>query len=255
MQKFFVNSDKIEDNIIKITDSDVNHIVNVLRLKVNDEITICNKDNSNNYICKIVDIKYENEKLKDEIVKCKIIEKIDNTNELNFEVEAFQGLPKFDKMELIIQKLVEIGVTKITPVNMERCIVKLNEKDSDKKLERWNKISEVASKQSKRDRVPSVEKIINIKTLCEKVKEYDIFIVAYEEEKQNSLKDILNNIKNKEIRKIGFLVGPEGGISNKEIEILKSSGAKIITLGKRILRTETAPIVIASNIVYEFDEN
>lgn len=154
-------------------------------------------------------------------------------------------------MELIIQKTTEIGVKKIIPVAMERSIVKLNEKDAKKKIERWQKISEVAAKQSKRDIIPKIENIIKISDLCNKIKEYELFIVAYENEEEITLKQILQ--ENKEIKKIGVLVGPEGGIDEKEIEKLVQNGAKTVSLGKRILRTETAPITIASNIVYEFE--
>lgn len=154
-------------------------------------------------------------------------------------------------MELIIQKTTEIGVKKVIPVAMERSIVKLNEKDVKKKIERWQKIAQVAAKQSKRDIIPKIENVINIHTLCDKIKEYDLFIVAYENEEEITLKQILK--ENKEIKKIGILVGPEGGIDEKEIEKVVQNGAKVVSLGKRILRTETAPIAITSNIVYEFE--
>lgn len=154
-------------------------------------------------------------------------------------------------MELIIQKTTEIGVKKIVPVAMERSIVKLNEKDAKKKIERWQKIAEVAAKQSKRDIIPKIENVIKISDLCSEISQYDLFIVAYEDEKEIMLKQILK--QNKETKKIGVLVGPEGGIDGKEIEKLVENGAKIVSLGKRILRTETAPITIASNIVYEFE--
>ena len=154
-------------------------------------------------------------------------------------------------MELIIQKTVEVGVKKITPVAMERCVVKLDEKDAKKKIDRWQKIAEVAAKQSKRDIIPEIGNVISISNLYNKVNEYDVFIVAYEEEQQKTLKQVLKEYKN--LKKIGVLIGTEGGIDIKEIESLKQNGAIIVTLGNRILRTETAPIVIASNIVYELE--
>ena len=154
-------------------------------------------------------------------------------------------------MELIIQKTTEIGVKKIIPVAMERSIVKLNEKDGKKKIERWQKIAEVAAKQSKRDIIPKIENIIKISDLCSEIKAYELFIVAYENEEEITLKQVLQ--ENRGIRKIGVLIGPEGGIDEKEIEKLVQNGAKTISLGKRILRTETAPITIASNVVYEFE--
>ena len=154
-------------------------------------------------------------------------------------------------MELIIQKTTEIGVKKIIPVAMERSIVKLNEKDGKKKIERWQKIAEVSAKQSKRDIIPKIENIIKISDLCSEIKAYELFIVAYENEEEITLKQVLQ--ENRGTRKIGVLIGPEGGIDEKEIEKLVQNGAKTISLGKRILRTETAPITIASNIVYEFE--
>ena len=245
MQKFFVSSNQINNNIIKIVGTDVNHIVNVLRLKKEDKLQICDEKTSKNYIVKIVF--YDNES-----VICKIEEELETIAETKIDIDIFQGLPKADKMELIIQKTTEIGVKKITPVTMERCVVKLNEKDAKKKLERWQKIAEVAAKQSKRDIIPEIQNVIDISTLCSRIKEYDLFIVAYEEEKERTLKKVLKDY-NKEINKIGFLVGPEGGIDYKEIEKLENSGAKTVTLGNRILRTETTPIVIAGNIVYELE--
>lgn len=134
---------------------------------------------------------------------------------------------------------------------MERSIVKLNKKDAKKKIERWQKIAEVAAKQSKRDIIPKIENVIKISDLCSEISQYDLFIVAYEDEEEIMLKQILK--QNKKTKKIGVLVGPEGGIDGKEIEKLVENGAKIVSLGKRILRTETAPIVIASNIVYELE--
>ena len=244
MQKFFVKNNQIENNIINILEDDVNHIINVLRLKKEDEIQVCNQDTSENYIVKITE--YSKEK-----VFCEIIEKIESKVETNINITIYQGIPKADKMELIIQKTTEIGVKNIVPVAMERSIVKLNEKDAKKKIERWQKIAEVASKQSKRDIIPQIGNIIKISEMCDIIKEYDLFIVAYENEEQVSLKTILK--ENKDVKKIGILVGPEGGIDNKEIEKLKQRGAILVSLGKRILRTETAPIVIASNIIYELE--
>lgn len=244
MQKFFVKNNQIENDLIYIKGTDVNHIINVLRLKQNDEIQVCNQDTSENYIVQIKE--YNNES-----VICDILKKVDLKTETPFDIDIYQGLPKADKMELIIQKTTEIGAKKIIPVSMERCVVKLTEKDAKKKIERWQKIAEVAAKQSKRDIIPEIEDITNIKKICELVKEYDLFIIAYEEEKQHTLKEVLQN--NKEAKKIGVLIGPEGGIDLKEIDILKQAGAKIITLGNRILRTETAPIVITGNIVYELE--
>lgn len=246
MQKFFVKDEQIRENRVEITGTDVNHIVNVLRMRKEDKVQINNLSTSENYMAEIIE--YSNER-----ISCKIIEKIPSKSETNIDIHMYQGLPKADKMELIIQKTTEIGVKKIIPVSMERCIVKLDEKDSIKKVERWQKISEVAAKQSKRDIIPQIENVIKISDLYTKIKEYDLFIVAYEEEDTKTLKEVLKS--NATARKIGVLIGPEGGIDIKEIQKLKENGAVIVTLGNRILRTETAPIVLASNIIYELEDN
>lgn len=244
MQKFFIKSEQIEENTIKIIGTDVNHIINVLRLKKDDEIQICNEGTSENYIAKIT--QYDKEK-----VICEVIEKVDKAVETNVDITVYQGLPKADKMELIIQKTTEVGVKVIVPVAMERSIVKLNGKDENKKIERWQKIAEVAAKQSKRDIIPKIESVQKIEDVYNKIKEYDLFIVAYEDEKNITLKEILK--ENSSAKNIAVLIGPEGGIDLKEIEKLKQNGARIVTLGSRILRTETAPIVISSNIIYELE--
>lgn len=246
MQKFFVEENQIEGNRIYIKGPDVKHISNVLRLAKKEKIQICNKDAMENYIVEIEEIEKEK-------IITSIIEKIEETVESNVQIHLYQGLPKADKMELIIQKTIELGIYKIVPVDMLRCVVKLDEKDAKKKIERWQKIAESAAKQSKRDIIPQIENKLNLNTIINKIKEYDIFIVAYEEEKSKTLKQVLKELEKKDNYKIGILVGPEGGIDSKEIEKLKENGAVIATLGKRILRTETAPITMTSNILYELE--
>ena len=246
MQKFFVENEQIDNSKIKLQGSDVNHILNVLRMKKSDKLQIGNKSNFDTYLTEI-------EEIEDSCIILNIIEKLDISYEPNVEIDLYQGLPKFDKMELIIQKTTEIGVSKIIPVDMSRCVVKLNEKDANKKIERWQKIAEVAAKQSKRGIIPEIQDKIKIKDIKNKIKEYDSFIVAYEEENTNTLKNVLTELNKSKKNKIGVLVGPEGGISKEEIEDLKKNGVQIITLGKRILRCETAPITICSNIIYELD--
>ena len=224
MHKFFVNNNQIDKNKIEINGTDVNHIKNVLRLKIDDKLQICNKETSENYITKIVS-------LSEEKVESEIIEELNKNIETTFDIDIYQGLPKFDKMEFIIQKTTEIGVKKIIPVSMERCVVKLNEKDANKKIERWKKIAEIAAKQSKRDYIPIIEDLININMVCEKIKDYDVFLVAYEDEEEINLKKVIKG--NTNAKKIGVLIGPEGGIDIKEIEKLKQNGAKIVTLRQK----------------------
>lgn len=244
MPKFFVTSKQLKEKDVIIQGEDVNHIKNVLRKKAGDLLNISITDIKKDCVVEI-------ETLTEQKVICKIKEYTDANTEPSIKVTIFQGLPKSDKMELIIQKAVELGVYDIYPVNMERCIVKL--KDKEKKLSRWQKISEVASKQSGRSIIPEVKSCIEIKDICNFISQYDKIIVAYEEEKQNTLKLELKKI-NSDIKKIGIVIGPEGGIDKKEIEILKRSGANIVTLGNRILRTETVALNILSCIMYEFEQ-
>ena len=192
-------------------------------------------------------------KIEKEEIECNILENLRSNVETDIKVTIFQGLPKADKMEYIIQKNVELGVKKIIPVEMERSIVKFDQKTVEKKIERWQKISEVASKQSGRDIIPKIEIPTNIKKICENINEYDIVLVAYENEEDNTLKTELQKIKKTDNLKIAIIIGPEGGIDKKEILQLKEVGAKTITLGQRILRTETASIVVISNIIYELE--
>ena len=247
MYKFFVKEEQIENDKINIIGEDVNHIKNVLRLQVEESICICNKDTSKSYMCKIL-------KLNSDLVICEVLEELKDSTEADTYIHIFQGLPKADKFEFIIEKCTEIGVKEITPVVMKRSIVKLDEKDKVKKLDRWQKIAEVAAKQSKRDSILKVNNVINFQNIFENVEDYDILLVAYEEEKENSLKKILSKFKDKNNLKVAVIIGPEGGIDENEIKLCKEKGFISVTLGKRILRTETAPLVISSNILYELED-
>lgn len=251
MPKFFVESNQINDNKITIVNDDVKHIQKVLRKNIGDIIEICNKDNSRNYLCEITQLNKED-------IICNIKDEIDKESEANIYINIFQGLPKSDKMEYIIQKCVELGVSEITPLNMKRCVVKIDSKDETKKLQRWQKISEVAAKQCGRDVVPKINNITNVKNICNLCQNYDIVLVAYEEEKNNKLKYVLKELKNKYNKqnqiKIAVVIGPEGGIDKEEIEILKNQeNLQIVTLGNRILRTETVALNVSSIIMYEFE--
>ncbi len=252
MPKFFVNNDQINDETIIILGEDINHIKNVLRLKKSDKITICNTYNSNNYLTEIVEIEKS-------CVICKIIEQQESVSEPKIHIHVLQGLPKSEKMELIIEKCVELGVKEITPISMKRCVVQLDDKAKAKKVDRWQKISEIAAKQSGRDIIPKINNVIVLKKIYEILKDYDIVLVTYENEKNNSLKKELSKLKEEineddyEGLKIAILIGPEGGIEEQEIEFLKNNGAHIVTLGNRILRTETVALSVASVIMYEFE--
>ena len=247
MQKFFVKANQIEGNIITIINQDVNHIKNVLRMRKDEKLEIGVPELEKNFLCKIDELQNDN-------IKCKIIKEFEENKESNIKVSIFQGLPKSDKMEWIIQKSVELGVHEIIPTQMKRSVVKLTDKDKMKKIERWQKISEVAAKQCKRDYIPNIKEVTILKDIEKMYNDYDILLVAYEEEKENSLKDELKKI-NKDIEeiKIAIVVGPEGGLEQEEVEFLKTLGAHIVSLGKRILRTETVCLQVLSNIMYELE--
>ncbi len=241
MHNFFVNNNQITGNIVSITSKDARHIYSVLRMKKGEKIYISNKDTAEKYLSEI-------ENISKEIIQCTILEKVETTEPLT-EVTLFQGLPKADKMEYIIQKSVELGVHEIVPVEMKNCVVKL--KDPDKKILRWQAISESAAKQSKRNIIPKVTGVLSIKNLLEQLKNFDLVIVAYENEEKTTLKQVLKETRGN--NKIAIIVGPEGGIDKNELDMLVNYGAKAVTLGKRILRTETASIAILSMMIYEFE--
>lgn len=251
MPKFFVNSNQIENENIIIIGEDVNHIKNVLRMKIDDEITVCNIDDSSNYLAKI------NEFDKTRII-CKIKDKFQSTTESNIKLHIYQGLPKADKMELIIQKSVELGVDAITPVEMKRCVVKLDGKDKIKKIDRWQKIAEVAAKQSGRDLIPKICNVKNVKEISEDFSQFDVVLLCYENERNLFLKTVLKEIdvsnSNADL-KIAVIIGPEGGLDISEVEFMEQKGARVISLGNRILRTETVALSLLSIIMYEFERN
>ena len=240
---FFVNKEQIEGDCIFIKDSDVNHIKNVLRKSEGDIIKIVSE--RNRYDAEIVELKSDS-------IKCKIIN-MEETEEDMFRLTIFQGLAKADKIEYIIQKCTELGVYEIIPVEMKRCVVKLDSKDKIKKIDRWQKIAEVASKQSLRDSILNVNSIMSFEEMCSKLSEFDCVILAYEKEEKTSLKDVLRD-KINSFNNVAVIVGPEGGIDVEEERKLVQSGAISVTLGKRILRTETAPVVLSAIIMYEKED-
>ena len=207
MPKFFISSNQIKDNNeVVIIGEDVKHISNVLRMKPEDEVQVCNAETSINYLISL-------EKFEKDKIYGKILKEIKSEAESSVNINIFQGVPKSDKMELIIQKSTELGVKEITPVDMIRCVSKVSQKDEKKKLERWQKISEVAAKQSGRDIIPVIHKINTIEDICKKINEYDMIIVPYEKAENMSLKDAIESIKkmNKIKPSIGIVIGPEGG--------------------------------------------
>ena len=253
MNRFYFDAGNIYDDSIRIEGKDVNHIKNVLRMKIGDTFTVCNNENLENYIVKI-------HSFGNKEILCLIKEKIGSNTESNVKVHIYQGLPKADKMELIIQKSVELGVEKIIPIEMKRCVVKLEGKDKIKKLERWQKIAEVAAKQCGRDIIPEICSIKSIKEISAEFESYDVVLLCYENEKKVFLKDVLKSLEARTLNvdknlNIAIIIGPEGGIDISEVELMEQSGAKVVSLGNRILRTETVSLSLLSIIMYEFEGN
>lgn len=245
MHKFFTDIQNISDYNIKILGEDVKHIYKVLRLTEGTKIII-NDCMGNEYLCNIDEITKAQ-------VRATIIEKIEEFNESPLEVTLYQGIPKAQKMDLIVQKGTELGVLKFVPVVTKRVDVKL--KGEFKKLDRLNRIVLEAAKQSKRSIIPKVYEPIEFSKVINKIKDVDLFLVPYENAEDFGVKSVLKDIKNLEsIKKIGIFVGPEGGFEELEIDDLKKSGAYIVTLGKRILRTETAGFALTSVLQYELGD-
>ena len=245
MPRFFVKTEQIRENEIIIIGEDVKHIKNVLRKQIGDILEICNQETGKTYKCEISELREQ------EIIN-NIIEETTSTED-KIKVDIYQGLPKADKMELIIQKSIELGANAIIPVEMKRCVVKLDSKSESKKIERWQKIAESAAKQSGRNTVPEIRHIIKVEDIAKLKNEYDSIIVCYENEKENYIKNELLKLKCKQEIRIAIVIGPEGGLEEKDVEYLKQNGAAIVTLGNRILRTETVALNLLSIIMYELE--
>lgn len=245
MYHFFAEHENIHDTYIEIVGSDVNHLKNVLRFKEGDNLLISSGDNVD-YICHI------SEMYDDKIIA--LIDSIDNVGkELPSKVYLFQGLPKGDKMELIIQKMTELGVHQIIPVAMKRSVVKLDSKKEGNKIKRWNLIAESAAKQSKRSIIPEITGVYGFKEAIEFADSLDVKLLPYEcADGMSKTKNIINNIKKGQ--SLAIFIGPEGGFDIEELEFAKEHGFEIITLGKRILRTETAGMMLMSVLMYNFEE-
>lgn len=228
--------DKIEKEPI-LTGEEFHYVKNVLRGKIGDRFIVCDGA-KNDYICEIKNINKN--------IELEIIEKQRNKSESDIEIVLLQGLPKSDKMELIVQKATELGVSKIIPFESRYTVAKKNKK-SAAKIERWNKIAKSAAEQSGRGIVPEVMDIVKLDETIDLI-EKDCAFVPYEKENKNSIKTYLKNFI---VKSLFFYIGAEGGFSDEEINFLSSHGIVPVSLGKRILRTETASISVLSVINYE----
>ena len=248
MPRFFVKNNQINNDKITIIDEDVKHIKNVLRKQIGDQIEVCNQDTGNSYKCEI-EIIAENE------IETKIIEEQKNIQE-KIKVDIYQGLPKSDKMEFIIQKAVELGAAGIVPVMMKRTVVKLEDKKKDKKRERYQMIAESAAKQSGRGIIPEVTGFMSFREALQYAGKFDLLIVPYESADGIAYaREIIAQASNlPDGANIGIFIGPEGGFAKEEIDVAKEAGAKIITLGNRILRTETAGLAVLSILMFQMEQ-
>ena len=245
MHKFFVPKQNIEGDNAIIDGEDVKHIYKVLRLKIGDVVSINNCEGSE-YLGEITLIDKKS-------VTIKLLEESSINNESPIEVYLFQGMPKSTKMDLIVQKNTELGVKAITPIITQRVIVK-TELAEFKKVDRWNRIALEACKQSKRSLVPQINVPIEFDHLLYELKHMDLVVVPYENEGGFGIKKLVQNIDRDNIVKVAIVIGPEGGFEECEIHKLKESGASIVTLGPRILRTETAGFTCLSLIMYELGD-
>ncbi len=246
MYHFFVTADQVEREKIRVTGPDVNHIKNVLRMRVGEEVTVTGSGEAASgvvYRCAI-------SAFRDDEVELTILSAEEGKNELPCRITLFQGVPKSDKLELIIQKAVELGVYEIVPVSMKRCVAKIEPRKEEAKLKRYNGISESAAKQSGRNIIPEVKGVMTLKQAMQNAAAMTHVIVPYElAENMEETRKIIDGIKPGE--SIAIFIGPEGGFEKSEVEALMEQGAKPVTLGPRILRTETAPLMILSILGYK----
>jgi 16S rRNA (uracil1498-N3)-methyltransferase len=251
MSRFFIKDEDIfGDNIFIYNSEDINHIKNVLRCNIDDTL-ILNNGKCIDFFVKINDFR------KDQILT-KIINISESKTESTLNIILFQGIPKGDKIDFIIQKSVELGVKEIVPVITKRTIVRLNdEKDKIKKNYRWQKIALEAAKQCNRGIIPKVDMPKTIAEILKSFIDLDLILIPYEKEKKLKLKALIDCIKTEklQVKTIGVIIGPEGGFQEDEFNEICKYGAKSVTLGPRILRTETAALMILSVLMYEFGSN
>lgn len=246
MYHFFVSPTQIGEKEIVIKGEDVNHIKNVLRMNTGEQISISSGQDNKEYRCEITE--YDTN-----AVLTKIMWMEETGMELSSKIYLFQGLPKNDKMELIIQKAVELGVYEIIPVATRRAVVKLDAKKEEAKRKRWNSISTSAAKQSKRTVVPEVTRVMGFKEAVSYAGKLDIKLIPYElASGMEQTKEVINKIQKGQ--SIGIFIGPEGGFDESEVEAAKEAGAMPITLGKRILRTETAGMTVLSILMFTLED-
>ena len=244
MFQFFVDKTQVneEAGLVFITGADVNHICHVLRMRVGEQFYVTDGESGGKYLCAL-------KEASEDQVTCDILRNIEESSELPCEITLYQGLPKADKMELIIQKAVELGVSRIVPVSTKRSIVKLDDKKAGAKISRWQGIAEAAAKQSKRDVIPQIGDVMTLKAALAEAADFDVSMMPYENaEGMAFTRKLLDEIRPGQ--RIAIFIGPEGGFDDSEVEAALAKGTQPVTLGRRILRTETAGLAMLSMLVY-----
>ncbi len=249
MYRFFVEKEQIntDDRRVVITGEDVNHIKNVLRMKEGEEVSVMAAGDDTEYRCAVKGFTADTVELTLLFVK-------ESNVELPCEIVLYQALPKSDKMETVITKAVELGAVRIVPVATERSVVKLDSERAGKKVTRWNAISEAAAKQSKRAVIPEVSNVMSVTEALDDCKEFNVRIIPYEladSDSMNTTRTVMEKIRPGD--RVAVFIGPEGGFTEEEIELAKEAGFSPVTLGHRILRTETAGMVVLSWIGYNIE--
>lgn len=249
MYQFFVEPSQIQGDKVVITGKDVNHIKNVLRMKPGEEISVKNGSEDKEYRCGI-------EELGEEEIICELRFIKEEGVELPSKIYLFQGLPKGDKMELILQKAVELGVYEVIPVACKRAVVKLDEKKAKSKAQRWQGIAQASAKQSKRGIVPRVHEVMSFEEAVQYSRCAQVRLIPYELAEENGqnmekTKSMIGSIKPGE--DVAVFIGPEGGFAREEIQAALGEGLVPITLGKRILRTETAGMAVLAILMYHLE--
>ncbi len=244
MPKFFIDKENIKDEKITITGGDAVHIAKVLRTEVGETLTLCDGCGTD-FLAKVTACSKDS-------VSLDILDVLPCLSEPKVLVTLFQGIPKQGKMDYIIEKCTELGISRIVPVATARSVVKISDKKSEeKKLERWRKIASESVKQCGRGRIPEICNVMNVAEAIEFSKQLDLTIAAYECETETSIKSVLSANSPKSV---GIFIGPEGGLDDKEVRKFYDADIKTVTLGKRILRTETAGHTVLATVMYEFNE-
>lgn len=245
MHHFFVTPQQISGDKIQIEGGDVNHMKNVLRMKLHEKAEISDGE-SRTYLCEV-------EAYEEDVAVLHILEEMEADTEPASKLYLFQGLPKSDKMELIVQKAVELGVYQVIPVAMKRSVVRLDDKKAAKKADRWNSIAESAAKQAGRSRIPEVTMPLSYNEALKMAEELDVTLLPYElAGGMKVTREVIRQIKSGQ--SVGIFIGPEGGFEPEEVDAAVSMGAKVITLGRRILRTETAGLATLAVLMFELEQ-